>query len=104
MPAGGEIRIASNGQVNRDGRLYVELCVTDSGPGIPPEVLAHIFSPVRSTKGDGHQGLGLSIVYGLVKKARGFIACRSGHKGTSFEILFPVREGPDQGAANRDPA
>ena len=104
MPAGGEIQIASNGQVNRDGRLYVELCVKDSGPGIPPEVLAHIFSPVRSTKGDGHQGLGLSIVYGLVKKARGFIACRSGHKGTSFEILFPVREGPDQGTANRDPA
>jgi signal transduction histidine kinase len=103
MPAGGEVEIASSGQVNRDGRLYAELCVKDSGPGIPPEVLAHIFAPVRSTKGEGHQGLGLSIVYGLVKKARGFIACRSSHKGTSFEMLFPVREVPDQGAAVQDP-
>jgi len=99
MPAGGEIQIASNGQVNRDGHLYAELCVKDRGPGIPREVLAHIFSPMRSTKGAGHQGLGLSIVYSLVKKSRGFIACRSGDQGTSFEMLFPVREGPDRESA-----
>jgi HD-like signal output (HDOD) protein/signal transduction histidine kinase len=102
MPAGGEIEIASSGQVNRDGRLYAEVCVKDSGPGMPPEVLSHIFAPVRSTKGEGHQGLGLSIVYGLVKQTRGFIACRSSHKGTSFEMLFPVREVADPGAALSD--
>jgi putative nucleotidyltransferase with HDIG domain len=104
MPSGGEIQIASSGQVNRDGLLYAELCVKDSGPGMPPDILAHIFSPVRSTKGEGHQGLGLSIVYGLVKKARGFIACRSSPKGTSFEMLFPVREATEQSVAAQDPA
>ena len=75
-----------------------------SGPGIPSEVLARIFSPVKSSKGDGHQGLGLSIVYGLVKKARGFIACRSSSKGTSFEMLFPVRALPEPGETVRHPA
>jgi len=92
MPAGGEIQIANTGHVNRDGRLYTELCVRDSGPGMPPEILANLFAPVRTTKGNGHQGLGLSIVYGLVKKSQGLIACRSSNTGTSFEILLPVRK------------
>jgi signal transduction histidine kinase len=92
MPDGGEIQIANTGHVNRDGRLYTELCVRDSGPGMPPEILANLFLPVRSTKGSGHQGLGLSIVNSLVKKSQGLITCRSGNKGTSFEILLPVRK------------
>ena len=92
MPAGGEIQIANRGHVNRDGILYTELFVRDSGPGILPEIMANLFSPVRSTKGNGHQGLGLSIAYSLVKKTQGLITCRSGNKGTDFEILLPVRK------------
>ena len=72
--------------------LYTELFVRDSGPGILPEIMANLFSPVRSTKGNGHQGLGLSIAYSLVKKTQGLITCRSGNKGTDFEILLPVRK------------
>lgn len=90
MPAGGTIQLASSGQVNRDGRPYVELAVKDSGAGLPPQVLANLFTPGTSTKG-AQRGLGLSIVHDLVKKADGFITCRSGSKGTSFEMLFPVR-------------
>ncbi|MBV5337648.1 MAG: HDOD domain-containing protein, partial [Deltaproteobacteria bacterium] len=60
MPTGGDIKILNNGQVNRDGRLYTELCVMDSGPGIPAEVLDMIFTPLMSTKGGDHQGLGLN--------------------------------------------
>lgn len=104
MPAGGEIQIANGGHVNRDGRLYTELCVRDSGPGISPEILANLFSPVRSTKGSGHHGLGLSIVHSLVKKAQGLITCRSGNKGTVFEILLPVRKRTVQAASGRDSA
>lgn len=92
MPAGGEIEIVNNGHVNRDGYLYTELCVRDNGPGIPPDVLSNLFTPVKSTKGSGHQGLGLSIVHSLVKKSQGLITCRSGKKGTAFEMLFPVRK------------
>lgn len=102
MPAGGEIQIANSGHVNRDGRLYTELCVKDSGPGIAPEILAKLFSPVPSTKGSGHHGLGLSIVHGLVKKSQGLITCRSGHKGTAFEILLPVRKRIGQATPGRD--
>ena len=104
MPAGGEIQIANSGHVNRDGILYTELCVRDSGPGIVPEILATLFSPVRSTKGNGHQGLGLSIVHSLVKKTQGLITCRSGSKGTAFEILLPVRKRTGQAAPGRDSA
>ena len=100
VPDGGEIEIANNGQVNQDGRLYVELHVRDTGPGLPTEVLANLFSPVRSGKGGEHRGLGLSIVHGLVKKMQGMIICRSDQKGTTFEILLPVRcrTGPPPGS------
>jgi signal transduction histidine kinase len=87
---GGRIEISSRGLVNRDRTLYVELVVADTGPGLPREVLANLFSKVRSTKDGDHHGLGLSIVHSLVKKLQGHIACRSGSTGTSFEILLPA--------------
>lgn len=104
MPTGGEIRIGGNGLVNLDGHLYTELCVRDSGPGIAPEILASLFSPVRSTKGGGHQGLGLSIVHSQVKAAGGLITCRSSDQGTAFEMLFPVRQCTGQAAPGTDKA
>ena len=93
----GEIQIVNNGHVNRDGTLYVEVCVIDNGPGIPPEILSHLFHPIKSSKGRGHQGLGLRIVHGLVKKHQGLISCRSSARGTRFELLLPVR-----GSLNQD--
>ncbi len=70
--------------------------MSDNGPGLSPEVLANLFSPVRSTKEgalSGKRGLGLSIVHGLVKKMGGLITCRSASSGTSFEILLPAYTG-----------
>ncbi len=96
MHSGGEIQIVNNGHVNKDGTLFVELCVIDNGPGIPPDILRSLFQPVQSTKGDGHQGLGLSIVHGLVKKNQGMITCRSSTKGTHFEMLLPIRKRSNQ--------
>jgi HD-like signal output (HDOD) protein/signal transduction histidine kinase len=87
---GGRIEIASRGLVNRERKLYVELAVSDNGPGLPPEVMANLFSAVKSTKDGAHHGLGLSIVHSLVKKLQGHIACRSGATGTAFEILLPA--------------
>ena len=88
----GEVRIINNGHVNRDGTLYIEVCVIDDGPGMSPAVLRNLFHPVQTTKGNGHQGLGLNIVHGLVEQNRGRIACRSSSKGTRFEVLLPARD------------
>src|SRR5450830_1732064 len=61
----GKIEVANRGHVVRDRSLYVDLTVADNGPGMSPEVLANLFSPVKSAKEGKHHGLGLSIVHGL---------------------------------------
>lgn len=96
LPDGGKIEIANRGYVNRERRLYLELVVSDSGPGLSQEVLANLFSVVRSSKDGANHGLGLSIVHGLVKKMQGQITCRSGNTGTAFEILLPARGSTSQ--------
>jgi signal transduction histidine kinase len=96
---GGRIEIANRGHVNRERKLYLELVVSDTGPGLSREVLANLFSAVKSTKEGPHHGLGLSIVHSLVKKLNGHIACRSGMTGTSFEILLPAHAGAGAPAA-----
>jgi signal transduction histidine kinase/HD-like signal output (HDOD) protein len=90
LVGGGDIGIGTNGLVNRDGQLYVELWVKDTGPGIHPDLMANLFFPTRSSKGEGHRGIGLSIVHGLVKQLQGFVTCRSDNSGTTFEILLPA--------------
>jgi len=97
MPQGGQIEIVNNGRVHRDGAVYLELCVKDNGPGIADHVLTHLFTPVRSTKGGENRGIGLSIVHALVGQMKGLISCRSGHGGTSFDLLLPL---PDNASAN----
>jgi HD-like signal output (HDOD) protein/signal transduction histidine kinase len=96
---GGRIEIANRGHVNRERRLYLELVVSDNGPGMSAEVLANLFTPVRSDKEGKHHGLGLSIVHSLVKKLNGMITCRSGKTGTTFEILLPARGSSSQVAS-----
>ena len=99
QPGGGRIEIANRGLVNRERRLYVELAVSDAGPGLSQEVLANLFTAVKSSKEGQHHGLGLSIVHSLVKKMNGMISCRSGAHGTSFELLLPARGSTSQLAA-----
>jgi len=93
---GGKIEIANRGHVNRERKLYLELVVGDTGPGLSAEVLANLFSPVRSNKAGANHGIGLSIVHDLVKKMQGLITCRSGKTGTTFEILLPARGSASQ--------
>lgn len=97
----GRIDVTNWGTVMRDGRLYAEIMVRDNGPGIPPEVYQRLFSPVHSTKGSVHRGLGLSIVHELVTARNGRILCRSDDSGTLFEVLLPLAE-PAAAAANDD--
>ncbi|MBE7638376.1 PAS domain S-box protein [Sneathiella sp. P13V-1] len=70
---------------------YIKISVTDTGTGIPEDVIAKIFDPFFTTKkvGEG-TGLGLSTVYGIIKQTGGFIfALNNDDKGTTFEIFLP---------------
>jgi len=89
MPKEGMIKISTIANVNVNGQEFVEISIEDSGPGIPQNILKDLFTPVISTKGDGHSGLGLSITKNLVKDAKGTISCRSNETGTVFQILLP---------------
>ena len=89
MPAGGRIEIACKGFTRQDNQLYLAIALKDNGPGLPAEVLERLYTPVTSTKGGTHRGLGLSIVHGLIKKMGGHMYCQSGKDGTAFELLFP---------------
>ena len=89
LPEGGRISIHTRGSVNVNGQKFTEILVEDNGPGIPDEIQQNLFSPVSTTKGVGHSGLGLSITKNLVTEARGTITCRSGKTGTQFQVLLP---------------
>ena len=70
---------------------YVQIIVSDTGNGIPETVRLHIFEPFVGTKGEGHQGIGLSVVYNTVKALKGTITLKSSEgQGTRFSILFPA--------------
>lgn len=90
IPRGGEIEVANNGHVNRDGQVYLDLSIRDTGPGIPADILATLYASGRSTKEGPHRGQGLAIVQRLVRQIDGMIMCRSGSGGTTFEILLPI--------------
>jgi signal transduction histidine kinase len=91
MTGGGEIRIETGSDPHRPGRL--RLVVADTGPGIPPGDLPHVFEPFYTTKPSG-TGLGLAVSYGIVQDHQGTIEVRSAPgKGATFTLSFPVPEG-----------
>ena len=80
----------SNGEVPPEGE-YVQLCVSDTGAGIPPELQGRVFDPFFTTKVGGHgHGLGLAVVQGVVRSLGGTTSIRTARdRGTTFEILLP---------------
>ncbi len=98
MPTGGRLSINTRNRSvtpETEGDLppgeWVGLLITDSGTGIPPEVLPQIFEPFYTTKPAGKgTGLGLATVYGIVKQLAGEIRVESElGRGTTFAIWLP---------------
>ncbi|HUO77256.1 MAG TPA: ATP-binding protein [Thermodesulfovibrionales bacterium] len=88
MPGGGRLFLGTRARRQRD---TIEVSVMDTGKGIPPEHLPHIFDPFFSTKGEGGTGLGLSVSYGIIKHHGGTIRVESKvGVGTTFTIELPA--------------
>ena len=87
---GGTVTIKTLAPVWQGDRNWVEMEVTDTGTGVPDTVREALFTPGKTTKGEGHSGLGLSIVKQLVDDMDGIVACHTGQEGTTFRILLPA--------------
>lgn len=102
MPEGGCLRLqAQNVVIDNAYSLshpdshagpHVMIAVSDTGPGIPRELLSRIYDPFFTTKTTGEgTGLGLSIVFGIVRDHGGHMCCYSeAGQGTTFRIYLPV--------------
>jgi CheY-like chemotaxis protein len=104
MPNGGTLTIKTS-RLRADGRCanqpaelvpgeYSVVEMSDTGYGMPPEVLARIFEPFFTTKPAGKgTGLGLSMVYGFVRQSGGYVSAESAvGKGTILKLYFPCSE------------
>lgn len=88
MSTGGKLFIATRAGKKGDS---VEITVMDTGKGIAPEFLPHIFDPFFSTKGEGGTGLGLSVSYGIIRNHKGEIRVESKVGiGTTFTVELPI--------------
>jgi signal transduction histidine kinase/CheY-like chemotaxis protein len=115
MPEGGKLTISTGTRfLDEDRDLkegdYVLVSVSDSGSGIPPNILPKVFDPFFTTKPVGRgTGLGLSQVYGFARQSGGVARIRSEEgKGTTVEIFFPEADADaaaeDEVAARQQPA
>jgi PAS domain S-box-containing protein len=75
---------------------FVQLSISDTGPGIAPEIQAKMFDPYFTTKEVGKgTGMGLAIIHGIAKSYNGFVTCHSQlGEGTVFQVYLPVIADP----------
>lgn len=88
-PAGGVLAIQAKKTSNMEGSPQVEISISDTGPGIPPEIRDRVFEPFFTTKPSG-TGLGLAIVKRIITAHKGAIRVNSVTGGTIFSIELPA--------------
>jgi PAS domain S-box-containing protein len=95
MPRGGTLTVSTR-NVSRGNDREIMLAISDSGCGMPPDVVARVFEPFYTTKGIGRgTGLGLSVVHGIVEQAGGRIEVESVVDiGTTMKIYLPFVDAP----------
>ena len=91
MPEGGTITTRASLRESLARREVVAIEILDEGPGLPPDVMARVFTPFHSTKPAGH-GLGLATSRNIVVEHGGAIEAhnRGDRSGARFEVLLPV--------------
>jgi signal transduction histidine kinase len=91
MPDGGDLTIAT-ATVERDGRPFVAVELTDNGAGMDDETRLRIFEPFFTTKEQGKgTGLGLATAYGVVSQSGGQIEIDTAlGEGSTFRVLLPA--------------
>jgi two-component system, NtrC family, nitrogen regulation sensor histidine kinase GlnL len=82
------VSLRTHGQKHPVG-LPLEFCVRDNGPGVPEDMMAHLFDPFVTTKSSG-SGLGLALVAKIVNDHGGVVECESHQRRTTFRILMPM--------------
>jgi signal transduction histidine kinase len=88
MPEGGTLRISTR---SNDESVFID--VTDDGAGISEETIAKIFEPYFTTK-DFSSGLGLTLVFKIIKEHGGEITVKSREgEGTTFTLSLPIPQG-----------
>ncbi|MBI2502740.1 MAG: MCP four helix bundle domain-containing protein [Candidatus Latescibacteria bacterium] len=96
LPEGGQLLISSAPKQDPEGRAMVVVRFADNGPGIPPELQAHVFEPFFTTKDEG-TGLGLCIAARIMARHQGRLVLESSTaRGSTFAVWIPVareREG-----------
>ncbi len=115
MPEGGRLTLTTvNGRLEDTPALakddvapgpYVVICVTDTGCGMPPEVVAKAFEPFFTTKPAGRgTGLGLSMIYGFAKQSGGHVSIDSVvGRGTTVRLYLPAARSEPSAAAEGTP-
>jgi len=82
------VRLSMPGNKSRVS-LPLEFCVKDNGPGVPEDLMPHLFDPFVTTKPSG-TGLGLALVAKIIGDHGGVIECESQTRHTIFRVLMPV--------------
>jgi two-component system NtrC family sensor kinase len=102
MPQGGTISVSTRVSHGTNPEFLisdsVHIQIRDTGNGIPPEHLPHIFEPFFSTKDQKGTGLGLWVSQGIVQAHGGSIKLRSREgRGTTFSVALPIRGPAEHG-------
>lgn len=82
------VRLTLPGRATRVS-LPLEFCIKDNGPGVPDDLLPHLFDPFVTTKPSG-SGLGLALVAKIIGDHGGIIECDSQARHTTFRVLMPM--------------